>query len=130
MATYKELQKRAVKRGLELSYTSGRNYDSGGYFKIYVLDNQGKEIANATNLTEIERKIARYMPDAKAGWKRLDKRSWEIVNSKYDVNITKENGEYVLDVFNHKIKDNDEAHIRSDSFGTFEEANDAAKEYK
>ena len=65
MATYKELQKRAAKRGLELSYTSGRNYDSGGYFKIYVLYNQGKEIANATSLVGIERTIAGYLPDAK-----------------------------------------------------------------
>jgi len=60
MATYEELEKRAVKKGLELGWETGRN-GVGGYYKIYVLARirTGKNVATTWSLKEMEKKIAK-----------------------------------------------------------------------
>lgn len=48
-------------------------------------------------------------------WKNLDKKATQIegITSKLDFYILTEKKSVTLDIFNHKIKDNDKAHLMS-----------------
>ena len=55
-------------------------------------------------------------------WKKLNKRTWEKIGKKYEFIVTKYAKYISLDIFNTKIKDNDDACINSIECNTVTEA--------
>lgn len=64
--------------------------------------------------------------------KQIGEDMWEYITDKYDFEVsTGYEGMYILDIFDHNIKDSNEAHIESeDSFLTLEEVEEFIKNYK
>lgn len=65
-------------------------------------------------------------------WKQIAQNQWENQEKKrkYDFYITKQrSNNFILDIFNTKIKDNDKAHIASDVFPSLDSAKKEAREF-
>ena len=55
-------------------------------------------------------------------WKKLNEKTWEKIGKKYEFIVTKYAKYISLDIFNAKIKDNDDAYIDSIECDTVTEA--------
>lgn len=56
------------------------------------------------------------------GFVKIDKNTWEHKAKAYDATITQDKDVFMLDVFDGKIKDPDDAHLESNQFDTYEDA--------
>ena len=63
-------------------------------------------------------------------WKILGKNQVEGSRGKYDFHIRKEKIAFILDIFNSRIKDADDAFISSEDYPSMEEAKIAAEKFK
>lgn len=65
-------------------------------------------------------------------WKKIDKNQWENQEKKrkYDFYITQQRtNSFILDIFNSKIKDNDDAHIESNVYTSLQESKKEAQKW-
>ena len=62
-------------------------------------------------------------------WEKLDKITWQKITGKYDLIVSKFRGEFYLDIFNTKIKNDSKAYIETFSFRTLRDAKKDADLY-
>ena len=63
-------------------------------------------------------------------WKKINSYAYEdSFSKKFDFMITKEYGDYILDIFLNRIKNNNKAYISSISFASLKEAKSEAECY-
>lgn len=63
-------------------------------------------------------------------WKKVDVKIWEDnFSNKYDFIVTREKDQFILDIFNKRIKNSSEAYIESFELGSLKEAKNDAESY-
>lgn len=62
--------------------------------------------------------------------KQIDKNTWEYITNKYDFEVSGHKGIFAVDIFKHKVEDNDEAYIESAQFDNLEDAENFVRNYK
>jgi hypothetical protein len=65
----------------------------------------------------------------KIKWKRLDTGQYELITKNFDFYASKNGDEWVLDIFDHKIKNMNAAYIESFQYDSFRDAKRSAETY-
>jgi hypothetical protein len=63
-------------------------------------------------------------------WKKLSNNQYELITPQFDLYAVKNSGEWGVDVFNHQIKNKDEAYIESFNADSLEDAKKQAEDYR
>jgi hypothetical protein len=63
-------------------------------------------------------------------FKKLSNTQYEHITPKYDFYLTQSGGLWGVDVFDHKVKDNDKAYIKSYNVDSFKDGVKFIKQYR